>query len=342
MRAALSVTATDRRRNQPQSGPRHRGVRPRGFQRLAWHSQANASTPQTTLRHGEIPSRNLDGDGFMQELSLQKQRRVGAGLDCLPQSPENPSRIPMFPQCWGYAKTHDVVTVHHTSAPLRADAARPEMAQTPEGARHHPNDAHRDAMAGSSQCSIRARRDATHRQRRRRPQRSPASSRASLLKTTQHATTSAPDRNQMKSRCMRWDKTEKPYRENRTDANGSQATPALEVGECRQTERGEYPMQARDQFETRTSAGRDSDALMGAEPLPAPPRHSRLRVPMMRRAVGGRACTAGVPPELISPDECLHGEGVPRCQDKPRWFDTPSRAETTRDRIVGFGRVSVA
>ena len=91
---------------------------------------------------------------------------------------------------------------------------------------------------------------------------------------------------------MRWDKTEKPYRENRTDANGSQATPALEVGECRQTERGEYPMQAREQFETRTSAGRDSDALMGAEPLPAPPRHSRLRVPMMRRAVGGRACTA--------------------------------------------------
>ena len=30
----------------------HRSVRPRGFQRLAWHSQANASTPQTTLRHG--------------------------------------------------------------------------------------------------------------------------------------------------------------------------------------------------------------------------------------------------------------------------------------------------
>ena len=183
---------------------------PRGFQRLARHSHANAGTPQTTLRHGEIPSRNLDGDGFMQELSLQKQRRVGAGLDCLPQSPENPSRIPMFPQCWGYAKTHDVVTVHHTPAPLRADAARPEMAQTPEGARHHPNDAHRDAMAGSSRCSIRARRDATRRQRRRRPQRSPASSRASLLKTTQHATTTAPDRNQMKSRCMRWDNTEKP------------------------------------------------------------------------------------------------------------------------------------
>ena len=51
-------------------------------------------------------------------------------------------------------------------------------------------------------------------------------------------------------------------------------------------------MQTREQFETRTSAGRDSDALMGAEPLPAPPRHSRLRVPMMRRAVGGRACSA--------------------------------------------------
>ena len=52
--------------------------------------------------------------------------------------------------------------------------------------------------------------------------------------------------------------------------------------------------------------------------------------------------TRGVPPELISPDECLHGEGVPRCQDKPRWFDTTSRAEATRDRIVGFGRASVA
>ena len=200
--------------------------------------------------------------------------------------------IPMSPQCWGRAKAHHMGTVHHTSAPLRADAARPEMAQTPEGARHHPNDAHRDAMAGSSQCSIRAQRDATRRQRWRRPQRSPASSRASLLKTTQHATTTAPDRNQMKSRCMKWDKTEKPYRENRTGANGSQATPALEVGKSRRTGRGEYPVQTREQFETRTSAGRDSDALMGAEPLPAPPRHSRLRVPMMRRAVGGRACTA--------------------------------------------------
>ena len=52
-----------------------------------------------------------------------------------PQSPENPSRIPipMSPQCWGRAKAHHMVTVHHTSAPLGADAARPEMAQTPEG-----------------------------------------------------------------------------------------------------------------------------------------------------------------------------------------------------------------
>ena len=91
---------------------------------------------------------------------------------------------------------------------------------------------------------------------------------------------------------MKWDKTEKPYRENRTGANGSQATPALGVGKSHRTGRGEYPVQTREQFETRTSAGRDSDALMGAEPLPAPPRHSRLRVPMMRRAVGGRACTA--------------------------------------------------
>ena len=55
---------------------------------------------------------------------------------------------------------------------------------------------------------------------------------------------------------------------------------------------GKYPVQTREQFETRTSAGRDSDALVRAEPLLAPPRHSRLRVPMMRRAVGGRACSA--------------------------------------------------
>ena len=61
----------------------------------------------------------------------------------------------------------------------------------------------------------------------------------------------------------------------------------------------------------------------------------------LRLCVGPRV-EQGVPPELISPDECLHGEGVPRCQDKPRWFDTTSRAEATRDRIVGFGRASVA
>ena len=45
-------------------------------------------------------------------------------------------------------------------------------------------------------------------------------------------------------------------------------------------------MQTREQLETHTGAGKDSDTLMRGEPLPAPPRHSRLRVPMMRRNVG--------------------------------------------------------
>lgn len=39
----------------------------------------------------------------------------------------------------------------------------------------------------------------------------------------------------------------------------------------------------------------------------------------------------GVPPELIIANECLHVEGAPHCQDEPRWFDTSSRAEATRD-----------
>ena len=51
-------------------------------------------------------------------------------------------------------------------------------------------------------------------------------------------------------------------------------------------------MQTRKQFETRTGAGRDTDTLMRAEALPAPARHSRLRLPMMRRAGGGRTSTA--------------------------------------------------
>ena len=51
-------------------------------------------------------------------------------------------------------------------------------------------------------------------------------------------------------------------------------------------------MQTREQFKTVTGAGSDNDTLVRAEPLLAPPRHSRLRVPMMRRAVGGRACSA--------------------------------------------------
>ena len=51
-------------------------------------------------------------------------------------------------------------------------------------------------------------------------------------------------------------------------------------------------MQTRKQFEPRTGTGRDSDTLMRAEPLPAPPRHSRLRLPTMRRAGEGRASAA--------------------------------------------------
>ena len=69
---------------------------------------------------------------------------------------------------------------------------------------------------------------------------------------------------------------------------------------------------------------------------------ARPQLGLVMELAPGRVGLEGVPPELISPDECLHGEGVPRCQDKPRWFDTTSRAEATRDRIVGFGRASVA
>ena len=48
----------------------------------------------------------------------------------------------------------------------------------------------------------------------------------------------------------------------------------------------------------------------------------------------------GVGPRLIIANECLHGEGAPHCRDTTPVFDTISRAETTRDRIGGFGRAS--
>ena len=53
-------------------------------------------------------------------------------------------------------------------------------------------------------------------------------------------------------------------------------------------------MQTREQGETSTGAGKDSETLMRVEALPAPPRCSRIRprLPMMRRAGGSRACTA--------------------------------------------------
>ena len=54
----------------------------------------------------------------------------------------------------------------------------------------------------------------------------------------------------------------------------------------------EDPMQTREQVETRTSAGKDSDVLTRAEAAPAPPRHSRVRLPQRRHAVNGRACSA--------------------------------------------------
>ena len=50
----------------------------------------------------------------------------------------------------------------------------------------------------------------------------------------------------------------------------------------------------------------------------------------------------GVGPGLIIAGECLHGEGAPHCQDTTPVFDMIARAETTRDRIGGFGRASAA
>ena len=58
---------------------------------------------------------------------------------------------------------------------------------------------------------------------------------------------------------------------------------------------------------------------------------------------GGKCChykPTGVGPRLIIANECLHGEGTPHCQDTTPEFDTIARAETTRDRIGGFGRAS--
>ena len=52
--------------------------------------------------------------------------------------------------------------------------------------------------------------------------------------------------------------------------------------------------------------------------------------------------TGGVGPRLIIANEDLHGEGAPHCQGTTLVFDTIARAETTRDRIGGFGRASAA
>ena len=61
-------------------------------------------------------------------------------------------------------------------------------------------------------------------------------------------------------------------------------------------------MQTREQVETHTGAGRDSDSLMRAEALPAPPKHPLLRLPMMRRAVGDRGTfTTGLATQIQSP-----------------------------------------
>ena len=53
-------------------------------------------------------------------------------------------------------------------------------------------------------------------------------------------------------------------------------------------------------------------------------------------------CLVALAPELIVASECLHGEGAPHCQDTTPVFDMIARAETTRDRIGGFGRSSAA
>ena len=60
----------------------------------------------------------------------------------------------------------------------------------------------------------------------------------------------------------------------------------------------------------------------------------------LRRCLAVMRAAGGVPPELISPNECLHGEGAPHYQGSPRQFDRSRRAEATRGRIVGFGRAS--
>ena len=53
-------------------------------------------------------------------------------------------------------------------------------------------------------------------------------------------------------------------------------------------------------------------------------------------------CLVALAPELIIASECLPGEGAPHCRDTTPVFDTIARAETTRDRIGGFGRASAA
>ena len=75
---------------------------------------------------------------------------------------------------------------------------------------------------------------------------------------------------------------------------GRKRLPRLKCEDPAEQGEGKYQMQTREQFETRTGAGRHSDTLMRVEPPPAPPRHSRIRIrlPMMRRAAGGRASTA--------------------------------------------------
>ena len=127
--------------------------------------------------------------------------------------------------------------------------------------------------------------------RGRRRERNPATSRASLLKTTGKRTTAAPDRDRTRSLCMRWGTIEKTHREDRTSTNGSQATPALGVEGSGRTQRREHPMQTRKQCGTRTGAGTDSDTLVRVEPVRAPPPDPRQRLATMRETAGGRACS---------------------------------------------------
>ena len=57
---------------------------------------------------------------------------------------------------------------------------------------------------------------------------------------------------------------------------------------------------------------------------------------------GTTTLSAGVPPELIIANECLHGEGAPHCQGTTPVFGTIARADSTPERSGDFARANAA